>query len=255
MRYLVLYVLSIAASPRSTATASARPWSCLLVLLLVSVGGRPCGAASRAQCRVACTDEIASCRATATSPRARRRCKSTLIRTCRATGVAACQPTTTMTSTTRTTVTTATATTTSTTLIIGLVGGWDFVVTTVANNTCPISPTQYSFSINTETPIAGSPLPCESLTGTLQPGDAPTTSDSNSCWASWPNGGLQFDLYGEAPSGGGTLSVSVDALRLVRNGGLYSGDGSYGFGFSGDAGQPACAYSASGNFFQRTTTH
>jgi DNA-binding CsgD family transcriptional regulator len=104
------------------------------------------------------------------------------------------------------------------------------------------------------TPIPGTPFPCESLTGTAQPGDAPTTSDSSVCWADWPNGGLQFHLYGETPNGGGTLSVAMYALRLIRNGGLYSGDGSYGFSFSGDTSQPPCGYSASGTFFQRTTT-
>jgi hypothetical protein len=225
----------------------------LLAAFMVLLAASPCHAASRAQCRAACADEISACRAQATSVRARRRCKPTWVRTCRTTGLAACQPTTT-TSTTSTTITTVTSSTTSTTLIFGLVGGWDFIATTIHSNTCPFPFTQFSFSITTETPIPAGQYPCESLAGSLQPGDAPTTSDSGACSADWPNGGLQFGLHGEAPNGGGTMSITVNALRLLRNGGLYSGDGSYGFGFSGDMSQPPCSYSASGNFFQRTTT-
>lgn len=85
-------------------TVSRLAWPCMLAILLASVGGRPCAAASRAQCRVACMDDIATCRTQATSRRARGRCKRTLIRGCRTSGLSVCETST-------TTSTTATSTT------------------------------------------------------------------------------------------------------------------------------------------------
>ncbi len=112
MKCLVLYVLGIGVGATMAFPASA--------------------AVSRAQCRVACADQIALCRTQATSARARRRCKPTWIKMCRSTGLAACEPTTTTStlpptvtttlpsggSTTSTTVTMTSTTTTTTSPLV-----------------------------------------------------------------------------------------------------------------------------------------
>ena len=87
-------------------------WNLFLVALLVCLPSSATHAVSRAQCRIACADEIASCRAQATSARARRRCRPTWVRTCRTTGLSACQPPTTTSTITSTTTTSYTTTTT-----------------------------------------------------------------------------------------------------------------------------------------------
>src|SRR5205809_4432265 len=117
----------------------------LVIVLLVCGGPRPCIAASRKQCRIACADEIAACRAQATSRRERHRCRPRWMRTCRQTGLAACEPpqttTTTIpdTSTTTTTLTSdgSTTTTTTTTTTLPPTHYTCFDTYPICNGTCP----------------------------------------------------------------------------------------------------------------------
>ncbi len=149
--------------PSLTAITAARSrqqhWTFFLVALLVCVASHPSLAASRKQCRIACTAKIASCRAQAPSRRERRRCKPRLMQICRTTGIEACQPPTTTTTPTLGQSTTTNATTT-TTLTLGQSTTTTTTTTTPSSSTSSTTTTTITTTTGNTSSTTTTTLPC-----------------------------------------------------------------------------------------------